>query len=108
MRSCSCFSTLALLLTVGCLVGKSLAGQSVDVLRGNLGSSIQEEEILRVLAQNKTGAASENFTLIELIGAVGAGRYNDTGSPIDEEILNHWTIDSRTTNPYYGECVIFK
>ncbi|XP_001603690.2 O-acyltransferase like protein [Nasonia vitripennis] len=100
MRACSGLSRLALLLGICCLVGKSLAGQSVDVIRGNLGSSIQEEEILRVLSQNKTGAASENFTLVELIGAV-ARRYNDSASPVTEEILNHWTIGSRTTNPYY-------
>jgi hypothetical protein len=77
----------------------TLAVKSVDVISGSLATGIQEEEILRVLAQNKTGN-SENFTFVELIGSM-AHRYND--SLAAQEIRSYPANNRRTTNPYYGE-----
>ncbi|XP_011502852.1 PREDICTED: nose resistant to fluoxetine protein 6-like [Ceratosolen solmsi marchali] len=75
----------------------TLAVKSVDVLSGGIATGIQEEEILRVLAQNKTDR-SDNFTFIELIGSV-SHQYNNSLNT--DEIQSYVTNDKRTTNPYY-------
>ena len=90
------------------LAAAALASQSVDVLHGKLGgaTTLDEEEILRVLShQNKTGATSDNFTFVELIG--GGRRYNDTALGSAHVIPEHLGVTGRgATNPDYGESLI--
>ncbi|XP_043475076.1 O-acyltransferase like protein-like [Leptopilina heterotoma] len=72
-------------------------GKTVDILTSaGLPSSLEDEEILRILGQNKSQAFSENFTFVELVGSLR----NHT------EIIqdNLWTTnDIYKTNPYYDD-----
>lgn len=46
-------------------------GKTVDILTSaGLPSSLEDEEILRILGQNKSQAFSENFTFVELVGSL--------------------------------------
>ncbi|XP_058797973.1 nose resistant to fluoxetine protein 6-like [Phymastichus coffea] len=89
-----------LLVFLTCSIQVSLAGQSVDILRGNLGSSIEENEILRVLTHNDSDTgSSENFTFVGLVNGLFQ-QYNDT--LVTDEVITYKTLDRYTTNPYYN------
>ncbi|XP_043250987.1 nose resistant to fluoxetine protein 6-like [Colletes gigas] len=76
----------------------SCAGKSVDVLTSSGLNALEEDEILRVLSGNET-SASNNFTLIELIGdnlrnyTIEASK--DAWRPVD--------VQARETNPFYDD-----
>ncbi|XP_066603638.1 nose resistant to fluoxetine protein 6 [Prorops nasuta] len=73
-------------------------GRSVEVLSSNGLNSLEEEEILRVLARNKSSSAtSENFTFVELVA-------NLRNHSVEGE-RNVWLLDKREahSNPFYDE-----
>lgn len=79
------------------LIGLSHAGEPVDVLTPRSLGAFEEEEILRVLARNKT-YTTKNYTFVELISSLG----NYT---VDTE-RDIWSIGKPEvyhTNPHYGE-----
>ncbi|XP_014475148.1 PREDICTED: nose resistant to fluoxetine protein 6 [Dinoponera quadriceps] len=78
------------------LIGLSRASEPVDVLTPrSLGAAFEEEEILRVLAPNKTDT-TKNYTFVELISSLG----NYT---VDTE-KDIWSVgrpEVHHTNPHY-------
>ncbi|XP_024941445.1 nose resistant to fluoxetine protein 6 isoform X2 [Cephus cinctus] len=80
-----------------CAISFSQASKTVEILTPGL-NTIKEEEILRVLAQNKT-ESSENFTFVELVSNL-QNHTELTKNAADQE----WRIDPPEiswTNPYY-------
>lgn len=81
------------------LIGLSHAGKQVDVLTPRSLGAFEEEEILRVLARNKTDT-TKNYTFVELISSLG----NYT---VDTE-KDIWSVgrpEVHHTNPHYGESL---
>ena len=74
------------------------SGKTVELLTPAALGTIKEEEILRVLSQNKSESSSENFTFVELIGSRtnhSQVARNDLWSATRHEVYK--------TNPHYGE-----